>query len=171
MINYVQQTNIHSKSEPHDPNGAAKKIELSANLSKNATMLHFPISKCNCNSKTTCLKHAQQFYFRRCWHTHTFIHVTVKLHEYVNFVSQIAESLPSGCRSRRLLRVASPLAQPFSSSKPQSVEFYNKQLNNSLCTDPTYWESQTLGEVIWGMKHTFKCMFQPQIVNVVGTII
>ena len=28
---------IHSKSEPHDPNGAAKKIELSANLSKYAT--------------------------------------------------------------------------------------------------------------------------------------
>ena len=28
---------IHSKSEPHDPNGAAKKFEVSANLSKNAT--------------------------------------------------------------------------------------------------------------------------------------
>ena len=28
---------IHSKSEPHDPNGAAKKFELSANLSKYAT--------------------------------------------------------------------------------------------------------------------------------------
>ena len=28
---------VHSKSEPHDPNGAAKKFELSANLSKNAT--------------------------------------------------------------------------------------------------------------------------------------
>ena len=29
-------TIIHSKSEPHDPNGSAKEIELSANLSKNA---------------------------------------------------------------------------------------------------------------------------------------
>ena len=36
-VNAESRLSIHSKSEPHDPNRAAKKFELSANLSKNAT--------------------------------------------------------------------------------------------------------------------------------------
>ena len=50
-------------------------------------VLHFPFGKCNCNAKTTCLKPALQFYFRRCWHKRVFIHLTFKLHDCVNFWS------------------------------------------------------------------------------------
>ena len=48
-------------------------------------VLHFPVGKSNSNSKTTCLKPAQQFYFRRCWHMHIILHLTVKLHDCVKF--------------------------------------------------------------------------------------
>ena len=77
------------------PTPRFSQISFCTNISKSSIfvqtsppgVLHFPISKCNCNSKTTCLKHVQQFYFRRCWHKRVFIHLTFKLHDCVKFWS------------------------------------------------------------------------------------
>ena len=43
------------------------------------SLLHFPISKCNCNAKTTCSMPAQHFYFRRCRHMHLILHLNSQI--------------------------------------------------------------------------------------------
>ena len=47
-------------------------------------------------SKTTCLKPAQQFYFCHCWHMHIILHLTVKLHYCVKFCSTDVEVVALG---------------------------------------------------------------------------